>query len=397
MAVFLTGATGYLGSYLLDRLLRSGSTVTALVRAADGDAARLRLWRSLQLHMPANRLAEHLSMGRLRFVRGDLRAPRLGLEPRSWERLVGEHDAVVHTAATLNRRSARACTDVNLRGGLAVVQLARAIADGPGLRRYLHVSTNAVAGQRQGEVVGEDAAIEWSRSDWDPYARTKKFGEHLVAELLPEESTVIVRPSIVLGDSRFGETTQFDMARAFVFLARSLLLPFDPEARLDIVPADFVADAAAWLVNAEAPQHSIYHLTAGTAAPSFRAIAEAVRPETGRRIRFAPRLGGTTAAAVKALAGLRKPGLLTPVRAGAALLDVFWPYLRWDCVFDNTRVVQETGIRPAAFVDYCRPLLRFCHDGGFTYPYRPLPPIVADVGEGELASAPALSAGGRCG
>ena len=53
----------------------------------------------------------------------------------------------------------------------------------------------------------------------------------------------VFRPSIVLGDSRSPETTQFDMVRAFVMLARLPVLPFDPDWKLDIVPADYVGKA----------------------------------------------------------------------------------------------------------------------------------------------------------
>src|ERR1035438_546835 len=45
-------------------------------------------------------------------------------------------------------------------------------------------------------------SIDWSRSDYDPYARTKKFCEHMIRQLLPDVSRTIFRPSIVLGDSR---------------------------------------------------------------------------------------------------------------------------------------------------------------------------------------------------
>src|SRR2546430_16314568 len=72
-----------------------------------------------------------------------------------------------------------------------------------GLRRFSLVSTVAVAGKRQDELVTEDRAIEWDRSDYDPYARTKKFCEHMTRQLLPDIPITIFRPSIVLGDSRY--------------------------------------------------------------------------------------------------------------------------------------------------------------------------------------------------
>src|SRR5437667_7566786 len=105
-----------------------------------------------------------------------------------------------------------------------------------GLRRFSHVSTVAVAGKRHDEILMEDGAIDWDRSDYDPYARTKKFAEHMVRELLPGVPHTIFRPSIVLGDSRRPETTQFDMVRAFVFLGSLPVLPFRPDDCIDIVP-----------------------------------------------------------------------------------------------------------------------------------------------------------------
>ncbi len=59
-----------------------------------------------------------------------------------------------------------------------------------------------MAGKRKNEVVTEDKSIDWERSDYDPYARTKKFCEHMIRQLLPEVPLTIFRPSIVLGDSR---------------------------------------------------------------------------------------------------------------------------------------------------------------------------------------------------
>ena len=392
MAIFLTGATGYLGSYLTDRLLAAGQSLTVLVRANDPDHARQRLWKSLQLHLHADALAGHLSAGRLRFLRGDLTSARLGLSEREWERLAAEHDAIVHAAATLNRRSSRACFDVNLRGGLNVLQVARKMHQGGGLRRYAHVSTVAIAGHRAAEVVEEDEARDFGRSDWDPYARTKKFGEHLIDELLPDASVVIGRPSIVLGDSRFAETTQFDMARAFIGLARLPLLPFRPEWRLDIVNADFVADALSALVLADAPRHRLYHLASGRSSPTFREVTEAmVAADAARRPRFVPRLGEPVKLALAAASRARRVPALAK---GAALMDVFWPYLEWDVVFANERVVSETGCRPVPFGRYCPELFRFCREGGFRYPYRPLPPLLADLDVGDWQDASAAARAG---
>ena len=146
-----------------------------------------------------------------------------------YDRLVHTTDSVIHCAASLNRKSEKSCLNVNLRGTLEVLQLAQQVGSHHGLRRFSQVSTVAVAGKRQDEVVTEDDSIDWDRSDYDPYARTKKFCEHMVRQLLPEVPKTIFRPSIVLGDSRHAETTQFDMVQAFVFLAGLPVLPFRPQ------------------------------------------------------------------------------------------------------------------------------------------------------------------------
>src|SRR5262249_61321598 len=168
-------------------------------------------------------------------------------------RLVGTNDSVIHCAASLNRKSEKVCLNVNLRGTLEVIKAAQAARDLRGLRRFSDVSTVAIAGRRSNEVVKEDEALDWNRSDYDPYARTKKFCEHLVAELLPDVQHTVFRPSIILGDSRYAETTQFDMVRSFVFLAGLPALPCRPPDNVDTVNVAFVADTIVAIHTKERP------------------------------------------------------------------------------------------------------------------------------------------------
>src|ERR1700675_3032129 len=236
MAILLTGSTGYIGAHVAANLLRDhGAALNVLVRARDVSEAEGRLWQALQLHLEFPQFFEFLQT-RVRIFRGDLTEPGFGLARDEYTRLVHTTDSIIHCAASLNRKSEKSCLNVNLRGTLEVIQLATRARDHHGLRRFSHVSTVAVAGQRSNEVVQEDTSIDWNRSDYDPYARTKKFCEHMVRQLLPDVQRTIFRPSIVLGDSRRPETNQFDMVRAFVFLAGLPLLPSPPHDRIDIVP-----------------------------------------------------------------------------------------------------------------------------------------------------------------
>ena len=373
MAIFLTGSTGYIGAHAAANLLEQGQSLNVLVRAASQGEAENRLWRSLQLHFGFDRFYEHLSE-RIQIFRGDLATPRFGMSDADYERLMQTTESIIHCAASLNRKSEKACLNVNLRGTLEMIQLARRAHTAGGVRRFSHVSTVAIAGHRQDEVVQEDEALDWARSDYDPYARTKKFCEHMLRELLPSDVQVtIFRPSIVLGDSRHGETTQFEMVRAFVFLARLPFLPFRPDDQLDIVPVEYVADAISTLHLKPNPEHDVYHLSSGTGSQTFRELTNALASARGARPPlYTPLARRPFTALVHALAQSRG----TSVGYGASLLKVFLPYLYFNTVFDNTRVTREMGRAPVPFSEYSYPLLRFSQENRFRYNYREWPEVV---------------------
>jgi len=391
MAIFLTGSTGYIGAHIAAILLdRHPDRLNLLVRAKSEQEANERLWHALQLHLDVPQLRDALET-RISVFRGDLTDPRFGLDDAEYSRLVGTTESVIHCAASLNRKSEKSCLNVNLRGTLEVAQLARRAQDMHGLRRFSQVSTVAVAGTRSHEVVTEDASIDWNRSDYDPYARTKKFCEHMVRELLPEVPRTVFRPSIVLGDSRRAETTQFDMVRAFVFLAGLPVLPFRPGDRIDIVPVDYVAESVVALHQKPDALHEIYHLSSGTSSETFRQLTRAIAQAAGKmEPLYWPGLERPFSFAVNWLAGYRGE-----FGRSASLLKVFMPYLVWDTVFDNSRVVAEMGRAPEPFSKYCYGLLRFSRDGHFTYPYRhwPAAEATAPIGEDAAAAGVAHSGG----
>ena len=371
MAIFLTGATGYIGAHVAANLLRDhGAALNLLVRARDAGGAENRLWQALQLHLDFPQFYEFLQT-RVRVFRGDLTEPGFGLDRDEYDRLIHTTDSVIHCAASLNRKSEKSCLNVNLRGTLEVLTLARHAEHYHGLRRFSEVSTVAVAGKRQNEVVSEDRAIDWDRSDYDPYARTKKFCEHMTRVLLPVVPKTVFRPSIVLGDSRYAETTQFDMVKAFVFLAGLPALPFRPKDKIDIVNVDFVADAIATLHQKAQPEYETYHLSSGIGSQTFREITRALAAAQNKRPPvFVPVAEKPFTGSVNFLAHRRGA-----MGKSASLLKVFMPYLVWNTVFDNTRVTRELGKKPVPFSEYCYPLLKFSRENNFAYKYQPWPAV----------------------
>ena len=187
--------------------------------------------------------------------------------------------------------------------------------------------------------------------------------------LLPDTPKTIFRPSIVLGDSRHAETTQFDMVKAFVFLAGLPMLPFRPNDKIDIVNVDFVAHAIATLHLKDQPRYDTYHLSSGISSQTFRELTTMlVDREQKRRPVFLPFTEKPFTGSLSFLSN-RKGRL----GYSASLMKVFMPYLVWNTVFDNTRVTSELGRGPVPFSEYSYPLLKFSRENNFQYRYEPWP------------------------
>jgi len=172
-----------------------------------------------------------------------------------------------------------------------------------------------------------------------------------------------------LGDSRHAETTQFDMVKAFVFLAGLPVLPFRPTDKVDIVNVDFVADSIATLHQKDQPKFDTYHLSSGIASQTFRELTNALaEAQQKRKPVFLPFAEGPFTGSVRFLSNRKGP-----LGYGASLMKVFMPYLIWNTVFDNTRVTSELGRRPVPFSEYSYPLLKFSRENNFEYQYQPWP------------------------
>ena len=194
--VLLTGATGFVGTEVAQRLLdRTDLALVALVQAASDDEARRvtrRTWYG------RTQLTAALG-GRVEVVAGDVTQPLLGLDPEVYAALVRRLSHVVHAAA--NVRFDASLDDLrrtNVVGTANVLTLARAAHADHGLERVLHVSTAYVAGRRTGEI-GEDDLSDRFGFEND-YERTKYEAERLVREATDLPVTV-ARPGMIVGDS----------------------------------------------------------------------------------------------------------------------------------------------------------------------------------------------------
>jgi nucleoside-diphosphate-sugar epimerase len=205
----------------------------------------------------------------------------------------------------------------------------------------------------------------------------------MIRQLLPDVPRTIFRPAVVMGDSRRPETSQFDMVQAFDVLARLPVLPLRPDDRIDIVPANYVGRAIVAIHQKEQPAHDIYHLSSGMGAQTYREITDALSAAGGgRRPTFLPSFGKPFSGTVDWLAN--RGGAIAH---GASLLKVFWPYLEWNTVFDNARVVAELEEPPAKFTTYAYPLLKFSRENKFHYPAKPWPSSAGPVAKSIVAGS----------
>jgi nucleoside-diphosphate-sugar epimerase len=239
--VLLTGAAGVVGQALLPRL--RGKDVICLVHRSPVPGA--------------------IS------VKGDLSQPRLGLGTAEYSALAGKVDAIIHSAAVTDfNRTDGSLEATNIGGTEHIV----ALAEDAGARLY-HVSTAFLDAEADGER-GRTAVR---------YAASKRAGEEIVkASAAPH---VILRPSVVVGDSRSGYVQSFQglyLVAAAILAGYVPMIPFDCTWPIDFVPSDVVADAIVTAMEQELTSGE-YWLTAGSQALS---VAEAVDlvVQLGRRI-----------------------------------------------------------------------------------------------------------------
>ena len=279
MAYFVTGATGFIGRRLVERLLdkRQGK-VYVLVR-------RESLERLEDLVERWGVLVGPTAAKRVQPIVGDLRRPLLGVEQEQVGELRGKIVNFFHLAAVYDMTApAEVNTAVNVGGTTHAVELARTLE----AERLHHVSSIAVAGDYRGTF--EESMFDEGQKLPSPYHRTKFESERIVREQ-PYVPWRVYRPAIVVGDSQTGEMDKIDGPYYFfkaIQRARRLLPEWLPLVGLDlgntnIVPVDWVVAALDHIAHEPELEGQAFHLTDPRAQPveevfnQFLAAAHAPR------------------------------------------------------------------------------------------------------------------------
>ncbi|WP_405800100.1 amino acid adenylation domain-containing protein [Streptomyces sp. NBC_01506] len=289
--VLLTGATGFLGAFLLRELLRqTDATVHCLVRGSDQLNAERRLRSARESYGLTDPATEH----RVTVVTGDLARPRLGLSAADFDRFARTVDAVYHAGAAVNLVfSYEQLRDANVYGTQEILRLAALHRTVP----VHHVSTVGVyAGGASGPYGTEDgpgrpvravrpqdptgppAALEhgYTQSKW----AAERLAEAARARGLPVS---VYRPTRITGESTTGVCQTGD----FMWLllkgcVQAGVAPADVATAFDLVPVDYVSAAVVALSRQPRCAGQTFHIAGerplrmDTAVARLRALGHAV-------------------------------------------------------------------------------------------------------------------------
>jgi thioester reductase-like protein/predicted lipid carrier protein YhbT len=351
-SIFLTGATGFLGRYLLRDLLLGGHQVAVLVRDSRSASATERIAELLAFW--SETLGRTLPSPIV--LNGALDSANLGLSfaDRAW---LGRSGAtVLHAAANLSFRPSAAGEPwkTNVEGTQALVKLCREL----GLSRWHHVSTAFVCGRCQGTIHEEDLAC--GQDFHNPYEQSKFEAEQLLRRTGGLAVTVH-RPAVIVGDSQTGYTSTFAGFYGFLELGARLAeatarpgaprtqprllplrLPLDGTQACNLVPVDWVSRAVVELLGQSRWQGRTFHLVSRQPL-SLRDILSVALEELN-----------VTGIELAGAQGLRDPSRLEQFFLES--LPEYWPYLGGAPTFACSNTLAALPHFPAPRVD--RPLLQ---------------------------------------
>ena len=258
--IFLTGITGALGRGLIEEILKkTDHRLYLLIRRKQ----RFSHWDRARKILAPHGLEYYLGT-RIEVMDGDVTRPDLGLQPDDLELLRGEVSEFYHIAAlTALNGSEDECNRVNVGGTEEALKLAWDLKKNGQLKRFFYFSTAYVAGSKQVYCSLENQLPE--KPAFANYYESSKYkAESKVREAVTEGlPATIFRPSIIVGDSKTGEVTEFNVIYPFMKLfAHGILskLPTRLSNSFNIVPIDFVVQASMTIAAQEDSIGKTFHL-----------------------------------------------------------------------------------------------------------------------------------------
>ncbi|MFH0924436.1 MAG: SDR family oxidoreductase [bacterium] len=258
--IFLTGATGLVGSYLLKLFLQHGHRVYVLARGKKEKSAQQRVKDYVTFW---DKEVWEIGSKNLLVVEGDIVYPDLGIKNlKITEELISEVEIIYHSAALAKLKAPlEVITKVNVEGTKNVLDFASMCKEKGKLKKVNYISTAYVAGTI-GKINFTEDMLELGQGFHNIYEQTKYQAELIVKEYQKKGLNISVfRPSLVMGDSIEGKTTDFRLFyEPLHFFSQEIYdeFPADVNCFENMINIDTVANALFVLGDLEKAR--VYHL-----------------------------------------------------------------------------------------------------------------------------------------
>lgn len=255
-SILLTGATGFLGGYLLRALLRdTQAKIYALVRDSDANALD-RIRSNLQRYG----IWESHFESRLQIVLGDLRLHRAGISAQDYDFLTHEIDEIYHCGASVNWVTPYAgLREINVSGTRELLRLACVKKTKP--FRFISSMAACYTTSDLADVTEHDEMLPYLKDIHLGYAQSKCVAESLVRRAhergLP---ATIFRPSLISGDGHTGASNADDLLSAMIRGCVEMGAAPDLDWSLDCCSVDYAADVMVSLTCNSTAAWQIVHL-----------------------------------------------------------------------------------------------------------------------------------------
>jgi len=354
--VLITGATGFLGSYLLKQLL-DNDDITPIVLARDkkGEKAAARVHKTLKYFYGDD--ASKTMMKRVKIVDAHIDKKYVILDHEMRELLIEEVDEIYHSAAIAEFRiPLDKIRKTNVEGTRHMLEFAMQCKENGHFKKFNHISTTFVVGTRPG-VFHEDE-LDVKQKFNNTYEQSKYEAELVVHEYMQKGlDATIFRPSILTGDSMTGKTSNFKMLyQPLHFFAAELFpaIPADRGTQFNLIPVDAVAEEIGILADDDESPGKTYH------------IAHASTVSAGQFIDIASDFFGFRAPQFIPLKDFDMTRLTVVQKS---LIGPYIPYFNYKTSFDTTkakRILDRVGFRcPMVDEEVLLKLFKYCADTGF--------------------------------
>ncbi|WP_223278611.1 non-ribosomal peptide synthetase family protein, partial [Nostoc sp. 'Peltigera membranacea cyanobiont' 232] len=264
-AIFLTGATGFVGAFLLAELLQqTQADIYCLVRAANFTAGKQRLQENLKAYL----LWEESFNSRIIPVLGDLSQPLFGLSDEQFHLMAGKIDLIYHNGALVNHLYPYALLKAaNVRGTEEVLRLASQIKIKP-VHFISTVSVFASDEYFKLEVVQENDPLEHSQGLPGGYAQSKWVAEKIV--MMARDRGLpcsIYRLGRITWHSQTGVWNPNDMLYRFIKSCIQLKSAPEMNSMVEITPVDYFTKALIHLSQQPESLGKAFHLINSDSVP----------------------------------------------------------------------------------------------------------------------------------